>query len=128
MIGMYIQFAHIEAAVDRLADREADGHIMRIGRNKQQTVFFRTLQIGCGRGLASGQIGIADAGKGLLRRALDVAQTFSFVCTAPADSVRQGRYANASSHEPCVEALEYSVARFSKKLACSTPLSIASSQ
>src|SRR5690606_33442157 len=37
-------------------------------------------------------------------------------------------YAKASSQVPCVEALEYSVARFSKKLVCSTPLSMASSQ
>ncbi len=34
----------------------------------------------------------------------------------------------ASSHEPEVEAREYSVERFSKKLACSTALSISSSQ
>ena len=36
--------------------------------------------------------------------------------------------ANASSHVPVVEALLYSVARFSKKLACSTAFSISSSQ
>src|SRR4051812_43513164 len=34
----------------------------------------------------------------------------------------------ASSQDPCVEALEYSVARFSKKLVCSAPFSIASIQ
>ena len=37
-------------------------------------------------------------------------------------------YSNASSHVPRVAALEYSVARFSKKLACSTALSMVSSQ
>src|SRR3546814_4806694 len=37
-------------------------------------------------------------------------------------------YSKASSHVPRVAALEYSVARFSKKLVCSTPLRMASSQ
>ena len=37
-------------------------------------------------------------------------------------------YSNASSQVPCVAAREYSVARFSKKLACSTALSMVSSQ
>jgi len=37
-------------------------------------------------------------------------------------------YSNASSHVPRVAALEYSVARFSKKLVCSTPFRMASSQ
>src|ERR1700741_3986246 len=36
--------------------------------------------------------------------------------------------ANASSQVPVVDALLYSVARFSKKLACSTAFSISSSQ
>ena len=44
----------------------------------------------------------------------------------PGDS--GGTYSNASSHVPRVAALEYSVARFSKKLVCSTPLRMASSQ
>ena len=37
-------------------------------------------------------------------------------------------YLKASSQVPCVAAREYSVARFSKKLACSTALSMVSSQ
>ena len=40
----------------------------------------------------------------------------------------ESAYSKASSQLPCVAALEYSVARFSKKLACSTPLSISSIQ
>ena len=38
------------------------------------------------------------------------------------------RQLKASSQVPCVEALEYSVARFSKKFVCSIPLSISSIQ
>ena len=43
-------------------------------------------------------------------------------------AIRAGGSSNASSHDPVVEALLYSVARFSKKLACSTAFNISSSQ
>ena len=44
------------------------------------------------------------------------------------ENTKLAAWANASSHEPVVDARLYSVARFSKKLVCSTAFSMSSSQ